>query len=307
MIDQPFTIAVTNQTSDEGTITLEPLRQGFGHTIGVALRRVMLGSLPGSAVTKVRIKGVTHQFTTLKGMKEDIVEFVLNVKQLKIAYEGTEPETLKLQATGPGEVKAADLIAPATVKIVNPDLKLAVLADKKSKLSAELIVEPGTGYLTAEEQGKQKLGVIPVDASFSPVTQVFYAIESTRVGRRTDFDKLILTVKTNGSINPLDAVVKAAQILVDHFSQVISPTNVPAGQSVSSSSAVGNAATLRLTVEELGLPTRIANALRKGGYKTVADLAQATEENIAKIKNIGSKSVTEILDKVREKGVSREA
>lgn len=307
MIDQPFSITVLSETKTAGTIVLEPLRQGFGHTMGVALRRVMLGSLQGAAVTKIKIKGVNHQFTTLKGMKEDIVELILNVKQLRVSYNGDKPEVLRIQSTGPGVVTAKDLIAPATVTIANPELVLATIADKKSKLIAELIVESGTGYLTSEEQGKQKLGVIPVDASFSPVSQVSYSIEATRVGRRTDYDKLILNVETNGTIKPSKAVLQAAQVLVDHFQQVISPTAVSNTPMTSAANVGVDADLMKLTVEELGLPTRIANALQKGEYKTVGDFVGATHADIAKIKNIGEKSVTEIIEKVREKGVSIQA
>lgn len=303
MSDQPFHITVKDDTgSNESQITFEPLRQGFGHTLGVALRRVMLSGLPGAAVTKVKIKGATHQFTTLKGMNEDIVELILNIKQLKLAYTGDKSEAIHLQISGDKQVKAGDLEYPATIKIANPDLILTSLSDKKSKLSVELTVETGTGYLSAEEQGKQKLGVIPVDASFSPVSNVFYKIESTRVGRRTDYDKLIMTVKTDGTISPKEAVVEAAKILVENFQQVVSP--IVEGNTVESGNPAGPSAILKLTVEELGLPTRIANALLKAGYKTIGDIASAEKEVIAKVKNIGAKSVSSIYLKIREKGVS---
>jgi len=303
MSDQPFHITVKDGIHpNENQITFEPLRQGFGHTLGVALRRVMLSGLPGAAVTRVKIKGATHQFTTLKGMNEDIVELILNIKQLKLAYTGDKPETMHLQISGDKEVKASDLEYPATIKIANPDLILASLSDKKSKLSAELTVETGTGYLSAEEQGKQKLGVIPVDASFSPVSNVFYKIESTRVGRRTDYDKLIMTIKTDGTILPKEAVIEAAKILVENFGQVVSP--IVDGDTIEPGSSVGSSAILKLTVEELGLPTRIANALLKAGYKTIGDIVAAEKQVIAKVKNIGAKSVSSIYVKIREKGVS---
>lgn len=305
MIDHPFTTIIQKETETEGVIAFEPLRQGFGHTMGVALRRVLLGGLTGAAVTKVKIKSVNHQFTTLRGMKEDVVEFILNLKQLRVAYAGEKPETLHLQATGPGIVKASDLVVPATVMISNPDLVLATLSDKKSKLSAEITIETGTGYMTAEEQGKQKLGIIPVDASFSPIVEVHYSIEATRVGRRTDYDKLILTVKTDGTVKPGVAVLDAAKILVDHFQQVVSPIlpSSDAGGAVSDDTS----ALMKLTVEELGLPTRIVNALRKGGYKTIEDIVLASPADLAKVKNIGEKSVSNVLLKIRERGVHLKA
>ena len=301
-MNNPFATTIIKETETEGVIAFEPLRQGFGHTMGVALRRVLLGALSGAAVTKVKIKGVNHQFTTLKGLQEDIVELILNVKQLRVSYSGEKPETLRLQAAGPGQIKASDLTGPATVSIANPDLVLATLADKKSKLVVELTIESGTGYVTAEEQGKQKLGVIPVDASFSPVQEVHYAIEATRVGRRTDYDKLVLTVKTDGTVKPSAAIHEAAKILVDHFEQVVSPV-VSSGAQSSAQTADDAVNAMKLTVEELGLPTRIVNALRKGGYKTVEDVVHADPIELAKIKNIGEKSVANVLEKIRERGV----
>lgn len=302
MIDPLFSFSVSGDDAKEATVTIEPLRQGFGHTLGVALRRVMLSALQGAAVTKVRIKGVDHQFTTLKGMKEDIVEFVLNLKQLRVSYSGEKPETLDLQAVGPGDVVAKDLDVPATVTIANPELILATLADKKSKLSAEITVEAGSGYMTAEEQGKQKLGVIPIDASFSPVRSVSYTIESTRVGRRTDYDKLIFSVKTDGTLKPSDAVVRAASILIDHFQQIVTPTGTTSELTSGTGKSAADSALLKLSVDELGLPTRVANALHNSGYHTISDILQAGPGDLSKAKNIGQKSVAEILEKIREKG-----
>lgn len=302
MLEHPFAISVSGGDASDATITLEPLRQGFGHTMGVALRRVMLFALRGAAITKVKIKGVNHQFTTLKGMQEDIVEFILNVKQLRISYSGDATETLHLSATGPGKVTAQDIDAPATVNIVNPDLVLTTLADKKSKLLAELTVESGSGYLTAEEQGKQKLGVIPVDASFSPIREVSYVVETTRVGRRTDYDKLIMTIRTDGSVKPSDALVQAAAIIVDHFQQVISPIS-PVSDGKLHNVLTPQTSLLKLAVEELELPTRVSNALHNGGFHTVADIVRSGSSGLSSVKNIGAKSVSEIIKKIRERGI----
>lgn len=301
-MEHPFQIITKSETETEGTIVLEPLRQGFGHTLGNALRRVMMTHLTGAAPVKVKIKGATHQFTTLKGMKEDIVELVLNLKKVRVGYQGETPETLKLEAVGPGQVTAAGLKGPATVKIVNPDLVLATLADKKSKLSLELTVESGSGYSLSEEQGKQKLGVIPLDAAFSPVTQVSYTIQATRVGRRTDFDRLVLKIHTSGTITASGAVTQAAQILVDHFQQIVTPVAADSQSSAASSPITQRIALL--TVEELDLPTRVANSLRRGGYKTLGDLSSATAADIAKVKNIGAKSVDEIISQLKQKGIN---
>lgn len=301
-MDHPFQIITKSETLSQGVIVIEPLRQGFGHTLGNALRRVMLTHLKGAAPVKVKIKAVTHQFTTLKGMKEDIVELVLNLKKVRIGYQGETPETLKLEAVGPGQVLAKDLNGPATVKITNPDLVLATLSDKKSKLSLELTVQSGSGYSLSEDQGKQKLGIIPLDAAFSPVSQVSYTVQSTRVGRRTDFDSLVLTIHTNGAITASQAVVQAAQILVDHFQQIITPQAADS-QSAAASSPLAQRIAL-LTVEELDLPTRVANSLRRGGYKTLGDFTAKTAADIAKVKNIGAKSVTEIIAELKKKGIS---
>jgi len=301
-VEHLFQIITKSETPIEGTIVLEPLRQGFGHTLGNALRRVMITHLTGAAPVRVKIKGITHQFTTLKGMKEDIVELVLNLKKVRVSYQGETPETLKLDISGPAKVTAADLKGPSTIKIANPDLVLAILADKKSKLTLELTVESGAGYSLTEEQGKQKLGVIPLDASFSPVTQVSYTVESTRVGRRTDFDSLVLKIHTNGTITPSQAVTQAGQILVDHFQQIVAPVAADSQSSVASSPATQRISLL--TVEELDLPTRVANSLRRGGYKTLGDLANATAADIAKVKNIGAKSVDEIISQLKQKGIN---
>lgn len=298
---QPFQIT-SKETAAEGVITLEPLDQGFGQTLGNALRRVMLSHLTGAAPVRVKIKGVEHQFTTLKGMKEDIVELILNLKQLHIFYEGESSEVLKLAVSGPGEIKASDLITPSTVKIANPDLILANLADKKSKLSLELTIEKGRGYVLAEEQGKQKLGVIPLDANFSPVEQVAFTVAATRIGRQTDYDKLVLTIKTNSTVTPSHAVKRAAAILVEHFQQIVAPS-ISKKSTISVSSTTRNQAALKLTVEELDIPTRIANALRKGGYATIGDLVSATTKDLSKIKNIGEKSIKEVIQKVRKLGI----
>lgn len=301
MEDQQFRVVTAGDDATEATVVLEPLRHGFGHTLGVALRRVMLTALPGAAVTKVSLKGVDHQFSTIKGVKEDVVEFILNLKQLRIAYQGEKPETIRLSAVGPKDIQAKDLVAPATIRIANPELHLVTLTDKKSKVVAELTVESGMGYVTAEEQGKQKVGVIPVDASFSPVLDVSYTIESTRVGRRTDFDKLVVRVKTDGTMKPSDAIIQAAQILVAHFQQVISPSASTADDTGGSS--ISSSPLLKLSVEELDLPTRVVNALRNGGFLAVSDVVNVSPAELAHVKNIGQKSVTEILKRIREKGI----
>ena len=304
MLDPIFNVTVENEKSDYATLVIEPLKQGYGHTLGNSLRRILLNSLSGAAITSVKIKGVKHQFSTLEGMGEDIVQLILNLKTIRVSLEeGKEKETLTLEATGPGDVTAADINTPPGVSISNPDTYLATLADSKSTLKAEITVERGTGYSPADERKSQSIGVIPVDALFSPIKRVNPTVKATRVGRRTDFDKLELEVWTDGTISPKTALEQAAQILVEHFQQIINPVSTPEESKVDAPSYESNE-TLRLTVEELDLPTRIANALRKGGYKTVGDLTQASKDEVAKVKNLGDRSVILVEEALVEKGVN---
>lgn len=303
MLEPIFTTSVQNEKADYAKLVIEPLKQGYGHTFGNALRRVLLGALSGAAITNIKIKGVRHQFSTLEGMDQDIVQLILNLKTLRFKLDNIDKETLKLEVSGPKEVKAKDIALPVGVTISNPDTYLCNLADKKASLSVEITVETGQGYSPAEERKSDRLGIIPVDALFSPIKRVNHTIENTRVGRRTDFDKLILEIWTDGTITPQDALVKAAQILVEHFNQIINPVEIAKLETETEPSYKANE-TLNLTVEELDLPTRIANALRKGGYKTVKNLTEATEEEIIKVKNLGGRSITLVQEALEKKGVS---
>lgn len=301
MIDPLFQIKKAQETADYGQFVIEPLEQGYGNTLGNTLRRVLLTSLPGAAVTQVKITGVKHQFSALEGLREDIIEFILNLKQLRIKYEGEKPAKLTLDVSGPREVKATDIKTPAKVEIINKDQVLGNLANKKSKLKAEMVVESGFGYSPAEERKSEKLGVIPVDASFSPIKKVNYKVEATRVGRRTDLDRLIFEITTDGTIKPSEALKNSANILVAYFSQVVSPKKAP---KVKKKESITPLATLELTVEELDLPTRIANALRKGGYGTLGDLTAASREDLTKVKNLGEKSIKVVEAALAGKRVS---
>ncbi len=303
MIQPKFTTALLKQDKDYAELVMEPLEQGYGHTLGNALRRVLLSSLPGAAVTSVKIEGIRHQFATLEGLEQDIVELILNLKQIRLRYEGVEPVTARIKMSGVGTIRAADIEAPATVQIVNPDLELAELTETRAKLEAELTIEGGTGYSMAEERQSTTIGVIPMDALFSPVTRVAYKVEATRVGRRTDFDKLILQVWTDGTVGPQEAVNQAAQILVAHFKQIYDPVVIDQSQATPAATSGVMPELYRLTVEELDLPTRIANALRKGGYKTVKDLAEATVAQLKQVKNLGEKSVESVMALLAKKGI----
>lgn len=302
MIDQKFTMKVLEEKPGYSKIEIEPLVQGYGHTLGNALRRVMLSSLTGAAVTSIKVKGVKHQFSTLEGMSEDIVELVLNLKSLRVRLDKDAKVTLKLEAKGPGVVTAADIHAPVGVTIGNPELEIAHLSDKSNTLEVEMVVEKGTGYSLAEERKSDVVGEIPVDALFSPIKRVNPIVSATRVGRRTDFDRLVMEIWTDNTITGNEALEQAAQILVDHFNQIINPVLKSEEVKEEEESDYPNEV-MRLTVEELDLPTRIANALRKGGFKTVSDLTKSDREDIVKVKNLGERSVALVEEALQAKGV----
>ena len=284
-------------------VVMEPLEAGYGHTLGNALRRVLLTSLPGAAITKFKVSEAVHQFATIEGVVEDVLELGLNLKQVRLkAAEHIDKAVLRLEVKGAGEVVAGDIQCEAGIEVVNPELHLATL-NKGATLTLEMQVEVGVGYRQAEVKEAEEIGEILLDALFSPVIKVSYKVENTRVGRRIDFDKLILDVTTDGSISPMEAVKRSAEILVAQFKQVVDPVieeEVEEEEELSPEELE----VLRLTVEELDLPTRIANALRKGGFETVADLKDVPRETIAKVKNLGGKSIDIVNEALKKKGVS---
>lgn len=301
MFKANFKITVVAETKDFGKFEISPLETGYGLTLGNALRRVLLTSLPGAAVTSILVDGITHQFSTLQGMREDIVELVLNLKQVRFAYQGDKPVAASISATGPGKVKAGDIKLPATVKVINKDLVLATLSDKKSTLNVKLEINSGCGYSPAKDRLAAQLGEIVLDAAFTPVVRVNYTVEASRVGRSTDLDKLVLEIYTDGSLKPAKALKDAAEILIAYFTQVVHPTF--AKEAKKAVAEADDNEVLKLSVEELDLPTRIANALKKGGYAYVKDFSGTTREEIAKVKNLGGKSVDIILKKLKNKGI----
>ncbi len=284
-------------------IELEPLEAGYGHTLGNSLRRVLLTSLNGYAITDVKIDGVSHQFATLDGLSEDIVDLILNLKQVRLTSTmKTEGKcTLKVKGKQHPTVVAGDIECEAGFEVVNSDLYLATL-EPSASLEVEMRIGYGRGYSLASDRKRTESGMIPVDALYSPVVKVAYDVEATRVGRRTDFDKLILRVWTNGSLSPRTALEQAAEILVGQFQQILNPAVVEVSEDAEQISPE-QAEVLKLTVEELDLPTRIANALRKGGYATVGDLVVVNMDVVAKVKNLGEKSVGIVQKALQEKGV----
>lgn len=291
-----LTTAVSKDNSAEIQIT--PLEKGFGHTLGNAIRRVLLSNLEGAAATEVKLDGVRHQFSTLSGLQENIIDFVLNLKGVYFKTDGEGPYTVKIDSKGSKTLTAGDLVCPAGVSVANPDHILANLTGAKSALKGTITVKRGIGYATADEHKTDELGVIPVDAIFTPVVKASYSIEATRVGRRTDMDMVRLLVETNGTITPEDAVKEAAQILATYFTQVFKPTFEAVEKEAAT--VTGD----EQMIEELGLATRVTNALKKGGFYKLNDFAVASEDDLMKVKNLGDKSVRDIIKKLEKRGIN---
>lgn len=292
-----FSVKPIEEKANYGVFAIEPLTNGFGHTIGNALRRVLLSSFRGAAITEVKVAGVNHKFSTLAGLSEDMIDLILNLKSVKVAYDGDEPVIAKLSAKGVKTVTAKDIVAPASVTIINQDAVIANLG-KDGKLDLELTITTGYGYSPADERPATTLGSMSIDAIYSPVERVSYKVESTRVGRRTDFDKVVLEIYTDGSSQPSEVLKEAGKILVAAFSQIVEPSAV-----VDMTAAVST--TVSVSTDDLGLPTRVANALKVAGYKTAAELAQASDKDLKTVKNLGGKSLGLIDEALSTKGLSR--
>lgn len=282
-------------------IVLEPLEAGFGHTLGNSLRRVLLTSLKGVAVTSVKIDGVSHQFSTIEGVMEDVIEIILNIKKIRIRSNSNSGIKLTLRAVGKKEIKGKDIDIEGDGEIVNGDQHIATLTSPSAKLNVEMIAEGGKGYSMAEERKLNEIGVIPVDALFSPVLAVNYFVDSTRVGRRADFDKLIIEVKTDGTVTPIDALNEAAKILSETFKNIYEPQ---VEEEIDESAAKISEEVLKLTVEELDLPVRITNALKAIEINTIEELINIPRPQLLKAKNLGTKSLSLISEKLLERGLT---
>lgn len=304
-MNQPlFTLTAESETNNYGKVIIEPLEQGYGHTIGNSIRRVLLMSMPGAALTSVKIEGVKHQFSTLEGLREDMVEFVLNLKQVRLKIETENEVTLRLTKKGPGKIMAGDIDAPAGVTIVNPDLELGTLADKKNEMNATMTAKRGYGYVPFEENPTTEFGAIPLDASYSPVERVNYRIEATRVGRMTNLDRLVLEVWTDGTILPTDAVRQASEVLVGYFAQIVNPQQPIIRSQDTPKETQSNEEVLKTRIEELDIPTRIVNALAKAKIETIGQIVSTPKAELMKIKNLGAKSLGIVQEQLIEKGVS---
>ena len=285
---------------------IEPLEPGFGYTLGNSLRRTLLSSIPGAAVTSIRIDGVLHEFTTVPGVKEDVTDIILNLKGLVVSSEEDEPVTMYLRKQGPGAVTAGDIVPPAGVTVHNPDMHIATLNDK-GKLEVELVVERGRGYVPAVQNKASgaEIGRIPVDSIYSPVLKVTYKVEATRVEQRTDFDKLILDVETKNSIAPRDALASAGKTLVELFG-LARELNVEAeGIEIGPSPAeADHIASFALPIDDLELTVRSYNCLKREGVHTVGELVSRTESDLLDIRNFGQKSIDEVKIKLHQLGLS---
>jgi len=306
---------IVHEEVDEhrGVFQIEPLDRGFGHTFGNSLRRVLLSSLEGAAVTSVKVEGTAHEFTTLPGVREDVTDIVLNLKNLVARLHGDSPEVeVHIAKKGPGIVTAGDIEAPAELEILNPELEIANLSDR-GRLELTLTIGRGRGYNPAElNRGPQHtIGVIPIDSIFSPVRRVAYQVESARVGQRTDYDKLTLDITTDGSVEPKDALAEAAEILIrqlaiftdiDQMDLVSDAVSAPGGDAVGPETLPPGM--VNYPIEELELGVRSYNCLKRVGIETIGDLVMKTENELAAIPNFGKKSIEEVKDTLQQHGLT---
>lgn len=309
-IEKPkIEIVELSEDSRYGKFVCEPLERGYGTTLGNSLRRILLSSLQGAAVTAVKIEGVLHEFSTIPGVREDVTDIILNLKTLRLKMHNDEPKVLRIEHVTEGEVTAADIITDPDVEVLNPELHLATV-DASGTLKMELTVERGRGYVPGDKNKKPDhvIGVIPIDSIFSPIQRVNYQITDTRVGNVTDYDKLTLEVWTDGSIRPEEAVSKSASILVAHLKLFQNLAGVlPEDDSIDGTFTEvveeGNSKTMDMTIEDLDLSVRSYNCLKRAGINTVADLVQKSEDDMMKVRNLGRKSMEEVKKKLIELGL----
>ena len=291
-------IKATNETSTHASFTVEPLQRGYGVTLGNSLRRVLLSSLSGAAATAFSVEGASHEFTTLDGVKEDVLQITLNLKRLKFRVYSDEPQVLKISKKGKGPITGADITANADVEVVNQDQHIATLDNDKSKLEMSLQVEKGRGYITVDErQAQLPVGMIGLDAMFSPIERVRYKVENTRVGQVTDLDKLIIDVETDGTIAPNDALEQAATILVQQFDVLTGGNAATVAADADESEAEDE---LAIGLDDLELSSRTTNALQKNEITTVGQLAKLSDSELKNLKGFGAKAYDEVSAKLKE-------
>lgn len=310
-IEKPkIEIAEISEDNRYGKFICEPLERGYGTTFGNSLRRMLLSSLEGAAITSIRIDGVLHEFSTIPGVRDDVTNIVLNLKELCLKMAGNEPRIIRIDVEGEKEVTAADIICDADIEILNPDLHIATV-NEDGKLKIEMTVERGRGYVPADKNKKpdDTIGVIPIDSIFSPVKRVNYTVQDTRVGNVTDYDRLILEVWTDGSLRPEEAVSKAAGILVMHLKLFQNMDGLPEEEEEEEATFPeeekdDSSKVLDMTIEDLDLSVRSFNCLKRANINTVADLAEKTEDDMMKVRNLGRKSLEEVKKKLEELGLT---
>lgn len=302
VIHNPTLAHVEEHTSTSATFVVEPLHKGYGMTLGNSMRRVLLSSISGAAITSFRIEGVTHEFTTVPGVKEDVVDIMLNLKNIRFVNHSDEPVTVRLEKKGAGAVTAGDIKATADIEIINKDLVIATLDDPKANFVMDMVIDSGRGYRTIEESTarRQNSDYIALDALFSPVVRVRYKVENTRVGQATDLDKLSLTVDTNGAVSPQEAFEEAAAILINQYTALAGSTRVEAGPTVGAKGADGDSAELMTPIEDLNLTARTTNALINNDIRTINDLVTLSDTELRELKGFGSKALDEVKDKLTE-------
>lgn len=309
-IHTPGLVQVDDHSATSATFVVEPLHSGYGMTLGNSLRRVLLSSIAGAAVTSFKIEGATHEFTTVKGVKEDVVDIMLNLKGIRFRVYGEETQTLRISKKGKGTITAKDIEVNADVEVVNPDQVIAHVEDDKANFVMDLVVETGRGYRTIEEVTARKSSdMIALDAIFSPVLRVRYKVENTRVGQATDLDKLILTVDTDGTLTPTEAFEEAAAILVNQYTALAGKTRVAASEPLVANTPEGTKAAgsgedepsaLNIPVEDLNLSARTTNALINNDIHTIKDLFTLSDAELRDLKGFGSKALDEVKDKLAE-------
>jgi DNA-directed RNA polymerase subunit alpha len=301
VIHNPALANIDEHGNTSATFVIEPLHAGYGNTLGNSLRRVLLSSIEGAAIVAFRIEGATHEFTTVEGVKEDVVDIMLNLKNVCLKVHTDQPVELRLEKKGAGVITAADIKTTADVEVINPDQVIATIDDPKKSFVMDLVVEAGRGYRTIEESSVSRVhsDMIALDAVFSPVLRVRFKVDSTRVGQETNLDKLLLTVDTDGSLSPREAFEEAAAILVNQYTALAGSTTVESAPALGQA-ASDDANELNTSIEELNLTARTANALINNDIRTVHDLVTLTEQDLRELKGFGSKALDEVKDKLAE-------
>jgi DNA-directed RNA polymerase subunit alpha len=305
IIQRPTVEPISEEEANRQRFAVGPLEPGFGHTLGNSLRRTLLSSIPGAAVTQVRFDDALHEFTTLPGVKEDVTDLILNLKDLVLRVEEEEPVTLRLDVRGPATVTAGDIQLSGEVEILNPELPIATL-NTKGRLAIDITIERGRGYVSADRNKRSTtIGVIPVDSIFSPVRRVAFTVEPTRVEQSTDFDRLILDIETDGSISPKEALASAGDTLRSLVALVADMSEAPQGLELGDvGSATSGSPDLDLAIEELDLSERPRNCLKRAQVNTIGELVERTEDDLLAITNFGQKSLDEVIVKLDERGLS---